>query len=232
MKRKHGVTLIELVIVMTLITVIGSLITVFIVKGLDIWVFYRDSYKAQAKARLTMTKIIRETRNMRALNRQFDQEFYVEEKSFAFTINIPPDADPIDQNKVGFVLLGAPAKNLIFFDKFAARPAPFDTRYGDDFKAPHTGNVINLMGIDVLKFDLANTVTDDFRFEYYGVNLGDGNITKIDLDLAPPTPRDTFLDPNWPSPRSSRLIKVGFSVEEVDKTFPLVTVVKMRNDIQ
>lgn len=199
--KKKGSTLIEIVITIVLVAIIGSLASIFIVKGLDIWSFYKDQNKAQSEATLTVKKIVSELHKMDALS----NISIANSQEFRFSVLG-------GNNVVGFKIAPDDPNQLIFYDKNAF----YSHAYSGIYEAENT--ITDVSGDKYLSFKLARVT--DFSLSYYGLSPETGALDEI-------TNNADFKDPNF-FPGPVRLIKIFLTVEEAGRTFTLGTVVRLR----
>lgn len=211
MRKRKGVTLIELIVVISLLSVIGTMVVVFIIKGLDIWVFYRDLNAAQANANRAMTKI---TKEISQANLVSSGSFITDFSQFQFKVSG-------SGNVAGFKLSTGEAGDLFYYD----RDAFFDPLYGtEDPPAGYKGDpnhIFEQAGDKYVKFHLCAVST--VEFQYFGVDSESGTVEAI-------TDSAVFADRTSASaPGPERLVKIYLTSVVKDKSYNLGTIVRIKN---
>jgi len=191
-----------------MIAALGSVVSLFIMKGMDIWVYYKDANAAQNEANVTMKKIVSELRKIKSI-----QDIKaISDVDIKFEVSDPA------LNTVGFRLDPMRPDQLIFYDRNAFN----DPDYSATYKESNRFNIEETDGeVWYLKFDLAKINPAGLAFKYYGMT-DDGSLH----EFTGSTMMADFKDLGSYGPH--RFIKIILDAKEGGRAFNVSTVVKLR----
>lgn len=226
MNKKLGITLIELVVVITLLAVSFSVFGSIIVKGIDITVLYKDYNTARGEAMRSMVKLTQQVRKAKGMT-TFD---IIEPNDFRFFVNdmdiqFPAAVILNPQNRVGFIVPTARAKKLYFYDQYAYGAIGPGSPYDSYWLADITNQYTDIAGDTFVKFHLTD-LDHDGIFQFYGVSTFNPSNVK---EISPGNLSD-FHDTGYPGTDSARLVKAIISAKVANEKYELGTFVRVRRN--
>ena len=223
--RKRAITLIEMVIVITIVAIGAGIFMALITKSIDIFVLYKDYNAAQMKAVRTMNKISTQIRKAKRI----DTVYLINPDSMQFRVDEPEGAGglmEVLQNMVGFFVIPKPQNFALFFYDWHATgkvPSP-GTPYGASFLSD-PANLYFDGSNTFVKFKLAN-IKYPVIFRFLGVSRDNpANAAEI-----LPGNLSDFHNTNLPGQNSTRLVRIVMNVEEGDESFTLGSMVRIRRN--